>query len=205
MSATPRMLAGFVQSALEAIDDFDRGLGRDVREGLKRETLHAIDSASPIALVSVDLDVELTECFFAVAGRERAQSALRENLRESFDKPWLRPLLDGARAVFGGSLMNSVSLAPRVWNLIYRDAGEMAVRERGPGRLCLEIHDLPLAIAASRNYLAGSAATFAGFFDVVGVEGRVEMLGPDLATRSAAFVLSWADNARAALRGPRSA
>jgi len=204
MSATPRMLAGFVQSALDAIDDFDCDLGREVRERLKRDTLRAIDSASPLALVSVDLDVELTECFFAVAGWERAQAALRENVRRSFDQPLLRPLLDGARAIFGGSLMKSLSWAPRVWNLIYRDAGEMAVRERGPGRLCLEVTDIPLAIGASRNYLAGSAATFAGFFDLAGVEGKVDLEGPDLATRSAAFFLSWAE-VGAALRVPRSA
>ncbi len=57
MSAAPRMLAGFVQSSLEVIDDLDAGLGRAVRERLKRDTFDAIDTASPIALIPVDLDV----------------------------------------------------------------------------------------------------------------------------------------------------
>lgn len=205
MSATPRMLAGFVQSALEAIDDFDREVGREVRARLKHDTLISIDSASPRALICVDLDVELTECFFAVAGRERAQAALRESVRRSFDKPLLRPMLAGARAILGGSVMASaVCWVPRVWNLIYRDAGEMAVRERGEGRLCLEVTDIPLAISASRNYLVGSAATFGGYFDVAGVEGTVDLEGPDLETRSAAFVLTW-EVTGPALRRPLSA
>jgi hypothetical protein len=200
------MLAGFVQSTLDAIDDTDRALGREVRRHLKYETLRTIESASPIALVSVDLDVELTECFFAVAGPERAQSAFRETLRQGFDKRMLRPVLNSARVVFGSSLVEVLRWAPRVWNLIYRDAGEMVVRSRDAGFLCLEIRDLPLAISASRHYLAGSAATFAGFLDVAGVEGQVSLEGPDLSSRSAAFVLRWSPYpADATLRVPRAA
>lgn len=205
MSASPRMLAGFAQSALDAIDDVDCGLAQKVRKQLKRETLDAIESPSPIALISVDLDIELTECLFAVAGPDRARFALRESLRQSFDKPLLRPVVDAARAVFGSSLLATVSWAPRVWALIYRDAGEMRVQERGRGRLCLELVDIPLAIAASRNYLDSWAETFAGFFDVAGIEGRVDLVGPDLQTRRARFVLAWPRTGRAALRRPRDA
>jgi hypothetical protein len=199
------MLAGFAQSALEAIDDVDRDLGRKVRERLKRETLESIESASPIALISVDLDVELTDCFYAVAGSSRARSALRNNLTQSLDKPLLRPVLGTARAVFGGSLIKTVSWVPRIWALIYRDAGEMSVQERGEGRLCLELTDIPLAIAASRNYLGGWAETLAGFFDVAGIEGRVDLVGPDLQNRSARFVLIWSRAGQSGLRSPRDA
>jgi hypothetical protein len=197
MSASPRMLAGFVQSSLEAIDDIDPALGRKVRDRLKPETLDAIESASAIALVSVDLDVELTECFFEVAGPERARRALRENLRQSFDKPLLKPLLDGAFALFGRSLIKIIGWAPKVWGLIYRDAGRMVVAASEDGRVRLELTNIPLVIASSPNYLRGSAETFAGIFDVVGVAGEVQLIGPDLATRSAAFVLTWPRSARA--------
>ena len=191
MSALPRMLAGFVQSSLEAIDDIDPELGRKVRDRLKPETLDAIESVSAIALLSVDLDVELTECFFEVAGVDRARRALRENLRQSFDKPLLKPMLDGALAIFGRSLVKMIGWAPKVWGLVYRDAGRMVVAAAEEGRMRLELVDIPLAIASSPHYLAGSAETFAGFFDVAGVDGEVELIGPDLATRSAAFVLTW--------------
>ena len=82
MSTSPRMLAGFIQSSLEAIEGMDAALGREVRARLKPETREAIESASAISLVSVDLDVELTECFFAVAGPARARAALRESIWE---------------------------------------------------------------------------------------------------------------------------
>ena len=108
------MLAGFVQSSLEAIDGFDRGLGRKVREHLKPETLDAIESAASIALIPVECDVELTERFFELAGVDLARRALRENLRQSFDKPFLRPLLDGVLALFGRPLVKIIGWAPQV-------------------------------------------------------------------------------------------
>jgi len=191
MTASPRMLAGFVQSSLESIDHLDPELGRKVRERLKPDSLDAIESAPPIALISVDLDVELTQCFFDVAGFEQARRALRENLRQSFDKPLLRPLLDGAFALFGRSLARTIRWAPKVWGLIYRDAGQMVVSSAREGHVELTLHDIPLVIATSPTYLCGSAETFAGFFDVVGVEGRVELIGPDLAARRAGFDLTW--------------
>lgn len=185
------MLAGFVQSSLDSIDHIDRELGRRVRGRLKPDSLDAIESAPPIALISVDLDVELTQCFFDVAGFERARRALRDNLRQSFDKPLLRPLLDGATALFGRSLARTIRWAPKVWGLIYRDAGEMAVSSALDGHVELLLRDIPPVIAASPTYLCGSAETFAGFFDVVGVAGRVELIGPELATRQARFDLTW--------------
>jgi hypothetical protein len=185
------MLAGFVQSALEAIVDIDPALGRKVRSHLKYETLAAIESASPIALIAVDHDVELNDCFFALAGRANACAALRENLRRSFDQPLWRPFLDGARGIFGASLMRALGLAPRIWGLVYRDAGEMTVAECTVGRIRFDLCGIPLAIAASPNYLAGTAATLAGFFDVARVDGRVELIGPDLRNGCASLVLSW--------------
>jgi len=185
------MLAGFIQSSLESIEGMDAALGREVRARLKPETRATIESASSIGLVSVDLDVELTECFFAIAGPERARAALRDNLRQSFDRPILKPVIDGAFAIFGRSLVKVIGWAPKVWGLIYRDAGEMVVGEARDGRVRLDLLDIPLVIASSPNYLYGSAETFAGFFDVAGVDGAVDLIGPDLTSRSAGFELTW--------------
>jgi hypothetical protein len=191
MSASPRMLAGFIQSSLEAIDGMDSALGREVRERLKPETRTTIESASPIGLLSVDLDVELTECFFAVAGAERARAAFRENLRQGFDRPILKPVLDGAFAIFGRSLARVIGWAPKVWGLVYRDAGEMVVGDAREGHVRLELIDIPLVFATSPNYLSGSAETFAGFFDVAGVDGAVRLIEPCLESRRAGFDLTW--------------
>ena len=191
MPAAPRMLAGFIQSSLEAIDAMDPALGREVRARLEPKTRSAIEAASSIGLVSVDFDVELTECFFAVAGAARARAALRENLRQSFDRPILKPVLDVASAVFGRSLVRVMAWAPKVWGLIYRDAGRMVVGAAEDGRVRLDLLEIPLVIANSPNYLYGPAETLAGFFDVAGIEGRVRLIGPDVERRRAGFELTW--------------
>jgi len=191
MGGAPRMLAGFIQSSLEAIDGMDPALGCEVRARLRPETRRAIESARSIGLVAVDLDVELTECFFAVAGAARARAALRENLRQSFDRPILKPVLDGAFAIFGRSLGRMIGWAPKIWGLVYRDAGEMVVTSAELGRVRLDLIEIPRVISASPHYLEGSAETFAGLFDVAGVEGCVRLIGPDPAVGSAGFELTW--------------
>ena len=122
MGRSPRMLAGFVQSSLEAIDAIDRDLARAVRERLKPDTLDVIETVSARALLSVDLDVELTECFFAEAGPDRARRGLRKNLRQSIERPFL--LGTGFR-LLGPSPARIVRWAPRIWELVYRDAGQL--------------------------------------------------------------------------------
>jgi hypothetical protein len=67
----------------------------------------------------------------------------------------------------------------------------MVVSEAREGRVRLDLIGLPLVIAASQNYLYGSAETFAGFFDVAGVDGAVRLIGPALESCSAGFELSW--------------
>lgn len=191
MGTSPRMLAGFVQSSLEAIDHSDPGLGRKVRDRLKPDSLATIESAPPIALISVDLDVEVTQCFFDVAGFDRARRTLRDNLRQSVDKPLLRPICEGVFALFGRSLVRGMRWAPRVWELIYRDAGEMVVSAARKGHLELTLRDIPLVIASSPTYLYGSAEAFAGFLNLAGVAGRVELIGPDVASRRAGFEIHW--------------
>jgi len=77
VSAGPRMSASLVQETLEAIARGDADLGRRVRESLRPASAETPRSASRISRIPVDIDVEITEHLFALAGRERARTILR--------------------------------------------------------------------------------------------------------------------------------
>ncbi|MBW2371712.1 MAG: hypothetical protein JRF70_04185, partial [Deltaproteobacteria bacterium] len=53
------MLGSFIQGTLEAIDRHDPELGHRVRDGLRPESREAIVSASRIAFLNLELDVEV--------------------------------------------------------------------------------------------------------------------------------------------------
>ena len=191
MSGAPRILAGFVQGSLEVLDGIDASLGRRLRDELKPGTLDAIESASTIGWVDVEHDVELTETLFRLAGSERAWEAMRANFRDSLDKPLLKPLLEGALAIFGRSPERILRWGPRVWSFLFRDAGEMTLADSGPGHARLELHGLPPVFSASRPYFEGTGASVLGFFDVVRIEAEVRIEGPDPAGGTAAIEVTW--------------
>jgi hypothetical protein len=191
MDKSPRILAGFVQGSLEAIDKIDAELGRRVREQLKPETLDFIESRSPVGWVPLEMDVELTECFYRVAGAQRARQALRANLRESCDKAVLKPMLVGALGIFGRSPAKILRWAPRVWGQLIRNGGKMDFIRADEGSVRLALRDLPPEISSSQIYLDGVCANISGFFDVIRVTGEVRLEGPDPATGCATFDISW--------------
>jgi hypothetical protein len=169
----------------------DAEVGNRVRVGLKPDVLEAIETTSPISWLPVEVDVELTECFFQVAGAERAKRAFREALARSIERPLLRPLVDGALGIFGRNPAKILRWVPKAWSLIYRDCGQMRCAHASEGSARLELGPLPPPIVDSRCYLTGTAATVSAFFDWLGIEGRVRLEGPCATTRSATFHLSW--------------
>ncbi|MCG8590179.1 MAG: hypothetical protein MJE66_12880 [Proteobacteria bacterium] len=192
MAGEPRILASIVQGSLEAFDTLEGDLGAQVRQRLKPETLERVETTSQVAWLPVALDVELTEAFFAVAGRERAERVLRENLAASFDRPLLKPMLEGAFAIFGRSPERMLKWSSKVWSLLYRDCGQMKLVSGEAGRATLELVDLTPEIAGSRNYLRGVAAAVLGFFDMACIPDSKARLATQEADR-AAFELSWSD------------
>jgi hypothetical protein len=191
MSKEPRILATFVQSSLEEMADLDAGVAQQVRERLKPDTLRTIEEASPISWLPVQTDVELTDCFFEIAGPGRATRAFRENMANSLHKPLLRPLVEGALGIFGRNPVKLMRWVPKGWSLIYRDCGEMKFAGSSEGEARIELEGLPQAIAGSRTYLTGTASTILAFVDFLDVTGQVVLEGPDPATGSAAFEIRW--------------
>jgi len=189
MSQRPRILASFVHGTLEAIDCMDGDLGRAVRDALKPETRDAIENAWAASWLPIGHDVELTEAFFALAGRERACRAMRSNLASTFQKPILRPLVEGALRIFGShDPRKLLRWAPRAWSLLFRNVGEMSA-EIGLDRATVELLDLPPEVADSREYLLGTAAAISAIYDLTGFEGTCELL--EHGDGKACFELHW--------------
>jgi hypothetical protein len=143
---------------------------------MKPESIEALEMASPVSWLPVDLDVELTEALFRVGGNEAAQKALGDNLSNAFKTPVLRPLLEGALAIFGRSPAKMLKWTPKVWSLVFRDVGTLDLAESHEDSAVLVLQELPPAVASSRNYLLGIAAAVTGFFDAVHVNGSCRLV-----------------------------
>jgi hypothetical protein len=188
MAGQPRVLASFVHGTLEVIDSMDDDLGRRVRESLEAGTLAEIENAWAAGWVPVRCDVELTTAFFRLAGTRRGCEAMRRNMSETFHKPVLRSIIDGATRIFGLSPGKLLRWSPRIWPLLFKDMGDLAV-EAGDGTAAVTLSGLPPEVAENREYLTGTASALAAVFDLSGVPGESCLV--DHGDGQARFALSW--------------
>ena len=170
MAREPRILAGFVQGTLEAIDALDAELGARTREALKPEVLAQIDEAWAASWLPIECDAALTEALFEVAGERRACEVMRENLVATFRKPILETLVLASLRTFKASPAGLLRVAPRVWGLLLRDAGTMTV-EAEEQSVRVRMTGLPPEVAQSRPYLLGIEASISAIFELVDVCG----------------------------------
>jgi len=189
----PRIFASFVQGSLDTLASLDPAIAAKVHARIKPETVEAVREAGAFGWLPVEYDVEITECLFALAGAERACQAMRGNLVTTCGQPVLRPLVQGALAIFGRSPVRSLGWIPRGWTLLYRDCGVLRFEPGAEGSCSARLvgERLPPEITCSRNYLVGSAAAFSGMFDVLGVTGRCELV--KLERERVEFSLRWSE------------
>jgi len=188
MAKEPRVLASFLHGTLEVIDSMDGDLGAQVRAALKPEALEEIENAWAAGWLPLAYDVELTSAFFRLAGAERACQAMRKNMVETFRKPTLRSIIDGAVRIFGLSPDKLFGWAPRVWPLLFKDAGELRVEVR-EAEATVWLVGLPPGVSENGDYLLGTASAIAAVFDLVGVAGECRLA--DHGGGEARFELHW--------------
>ena len=187
----PRILAGFVQGTLAALEPAS---ALRVRARLAPGTLAVLERSSRLAWLPIEIDVELTHAIYVELGAGRAHELFRRNLSAALDSPILRSFAQGALRLFGASPERVFGWAPKAYAQIYRDSGAMRFRAEEPGLARLELSELPPAIASSRNYLDGVAGSIAAGFDLMGVKGEVSIERFDPTRRSACFRLDWEDD-----------
>jgi hypothetical protein len=191
MARQPRIFAAFVRSSLDTVDRVDAGLGARVRGRLRPETVRALDEATAVSFVPVELDVDVTESLFAEAGTARACEVMRENLSLTFESPLLSALVSGGLRLLGRSPARLLGWSSKFWSQLYRDSGTMDFVSDGTHAGRLVLRDLPPCIAASRPYLLGMAAALGASFEMMDLEGEAQLGTVDVAAGSAEICVSW--------------
>ena len=186
-----RILASFVQSTLDAADRADAGLGTRLRARLKPETLRVVEDAASIAFLPIAVDVEVTECLFAEAGEARAREVMHSNLSSTFEAPILSSLVSAAMRLLGRDPSRLFRWSPKVWSQLYREAGELRWFGDAPGAGRLVYEGLPPAVVASRPYLIGVEAALGACFELMGVEGEVQLGEVDGTRGRVVYRLGW--------------
>ena len=191
--APPVVRAAFTQSALATADTLEGDLGARIRAAVPPESLAQIVNTSRLNWLAADLDMDVTEAVTQVLGREQSAHFWRGSLLDTMETPLLKPLVDGAIAIFGLAPSNLLKWAPRIWEAIYRNCGTMTVFAGDtPTTALVAYESIAPALRRSPDFIEALRASFETLFVLCGTQGEVVVEEMDLVRARAVYAFSWA-------------
>jgi hypothetical protein len=186
----PSIRAAQSQHSLATLERVAHGAHERVFASLRPSTLAAIRSASPLAWLPIELDIELAEVIVEVLGPAGGRASARQAISLSFESLLLR-FFSGVRTIFELEPTSLIARAPWAWRAVYRDAGHMSYAIGHCSERLLVYSEAPAQVIGNRVYLEAVAGAFEAIYDLCGVEGSVvvEAVSPEL--RRAELRFSW--------------
>ncbi|HEX4459223.1 MAG TPA: hypothetical protein VIA18_14695, partial [Polyangia bacterium] len=104
--------------------------------------------------------VEVLDATLAVLGPDDAAVHWRRSTLRSLEIPLVKPFLDGVLSLFNPSPALAMPLYPKLFSLLYRNVGGVAVEVVEPGLLIIEHSELPSLVLTSPAWASSMAASY---------------------------------------------
>jgi hypothetical protein len=182
----PAIRASFLRDNVEALSRLGDDDAARVRARASA-VLAALDGPSRLDWLDAELDVQLAEASFAVAGAERVRALNRALLRATLEGPLLGPVHAGALALVGRRPERLFKFVGRGLSLVFRDVATPVwhadTRVFSLRALAAPMHSDP--------WLEGFAGALEGMAELFGGTEPHAELRFDRAAAQADFGLSW--------------
>lgn len=187
----PVIKAAQVQANLENIARLGSANAEKILGLVRESTVRQIKDATRVAWLPLELDVELTESVKMIVGENGLFDWSKKCLMASFKTGLLGPLIAGSIQVFGVSPKTMFKLAPRAWNTIFRNCGQLSLEDKGKTELHMVGSDLAFNMLDSSAYLAGISGSMASVFEVTRTRGQVKEEVGSIQDKRVVWVASW--------------
>lgn len=142
------------------------------------ETRRRVRDAPLLAWVDAELQVAVAEGLLRALGSVGARDFWRSFMLEAFGRALLKPVLLGARALYGGGTLGYLRMAPRVHALVARGCGDMEVEGAeldGHGSAIISVRRMPSVLTGSEAFVLGWYGAAAAVFEVAGARGDARL------------------------------
>ncbi len=182
------MRASHVHANLRSLELMGQDQAQRVRDAVDPDVLRAIESATRVAWLPVELDLELSEAVDRILGPQALTDWSRLAMQDSFRGPLLGPVVDGAVRLFGLHPGRLAKVFPRGWTQIYRGCGDLKTEPSGGDSVRISHVAPPELLRVSDVFHRSVAGAFSALFDVARVRGEVSVV---VLARHVDYTLNW--------------
>jgi hypothetical protein len=192
MSAVPSIRALLTKELLATLRAQDPDLMPLVQSLLPPALIGAVEKTRTVGWVPFEAQMHLNRALRQVLGTSAYQDLWRRAMFHAYEQTMLKPLIEGTLRLFGASPQGLSKVMPRVWGVVTRGAGALALEPPpGPNRAMTALTGFPHDPGFAELFVPGLAGTMASVFDVCDVKGEVVVHDIDPERGAARFELRW--------------
>jgi hypothetical protein len=147
-AAVPEFRASWSKLALKSVRRLAPAERDRVIAAIGEPTLATIRGAGVLAWLPADAHMRIADGVVEVLGETGAENFFRDLMLISFERPLIRPLLDGGLRIFGATPKSVLRMTPQAWSLVSRGCGAFSVEDGAtPGSVRLRVDSVPPKVA----------------------------------------------------------
>jgi hypothetical protein len=197
LDVTPRdapvVRAAWSKTVLEHVDKLPRRSARAIREATPPATLTAIEGTSLAAFISVEHHFNLVTAADSVLGPEDARALWHESLLDAAERPFLKPIVYGALAMFGGGPRAIVRAIPRGHGMLFRNCGSCVIESLAATTARVVWHNLVPTAWACQGWAVACEGAYEAVYSFAGAEGTVRCEIGSPTSGDMLLEMSWLD------------
>lgn len=180
-----------MKTFVETLEGLDTDVGSRIRARLPAEDLGTIESALPAVWLPMAVNVALTDATSVELGPESAHAFYRRMVLAGYETNTFKSFMATINRLFGLTPSTYVKMAPRGWELVFKNCGRFQVLDQDPNRARLEFTEIPDVCVQSTFWLESVRSSFYTAFDVSSMPGEIIWDELSLGGRRAVFLFQW--------------
>jgi hypothetical protein len=139
----------------------------------------------------MEVNLSVTDATSLELGAQGAREFFRAMVSAEYQTDTFRSFLASIARLLGLTPKNYVKMAPRGWELVFKNCGVFRALDREQQQAWLEYTDIPAACLQNDLWIESVRSSFYSAFDLTGVPGEVRWEELDFKRRRAVFQFVW--------------
>lgn len=180
-----------MKTLVECIGALPPAVGDRIRARLSPAHVSAIDEAVPAVWLPMDVNLSVTEATSLELGPQGAHLFFRAMVTSEYRTDTFRSFVASVARLLGLTPSTYVKMAPRGWELVFKNCGLLRPLDRQRQQAWLEYTNIPPVCLRNDLWIESVRSSFYSAFDLTRVEGQIRWEELDFSRRRAVLQFDW--------------